>query len=258
MQAKKRYGQNFLINEGVINKIVTSVLASSDDLIIEIGPGRGALTKRLKEKLSYLVAYEIDTDMHMYLDDIVSDKVRIKYQDILKSDLKGDIKNIKYNDLYLVGNLPYYITTPILEYITKLNLGFKSFTIMVQKEVGNRFMAKPGSREYGYFTLFLQHYYDIEKVCDVKRGSFNPAPNVDSVVIQLTLKDNIAPVNEDEYFKFLKNIFKQKRKTLKNNLSKTDFMIIEPYLKEHNISQNIRAEELQEAVLIDLFKLIKS
>lgn len=257
MKAKKRYGQNFLIDNNVIKKITNEVSSSSSDLIIEIGPGKGALTKELKKKDSYIIAYEIDTDLVTTLEKIENEKVKVIYKDILTTNIKEDINNINYSELYIVGNLPYYITTPIIEHIIKQNLVFKKFTIMVQKEVADRFMAKPKSKDYGYITLVLKYFFDTFKVCDVSKYSFNPVPKVESAVISFIPKENKEKIDVDKYFDFLKIIFRQKRKTLKNNVSNIyNWDKIIKVLAKYNISESCRAEELEEQVILDIFKSI--
>lgn len=257
MKAKKRYGQNFLIDNNVIKKITDEVSSSSSDLIIEIGPGKGALTKELKKKDSYIIAYEIDTDLVTTLEKIENEKVKVIYKDILTTNINEDINNINYSELYIVGNLPYYITTPIIEHIIKQNLVFKKFTIMVQKEVADRFMAKPKSKDYGYITLVLKYFFDTFKVCDVSKYSFNPVPKVESAVISFIPKENKEKIDVDKYFDFLKIIFRQKRKTLKNNVSNIyNWDKIIKVLAKYNISESCRAEELEEQVILDIFKSI--
>ena len=161
MKAKKSLGQNFLIDNNVINKIVSEVDALPGQLVIEIGPGRGALTKRLLSLGCKVIAYEIDTDLRFVLDNLNGD-VKVIYKDFLTSDISEDIKSVEYNNLYLVGNLPYYITTPIIEHVIESKINFKKFTIMVQKEVADRFLASTGTRDYGYITLVLKYYFNIE------------------------------------------------------------------------------------------------
>lgn len=257
MKAKKRYGQNFLIDNNIIKKITDEVSSSSSDLIIEIGPGKGALTKELKKKDSYIIAYEIDTDLVTTLEKIENEKVKVIFKDILTTNIKEDINNINYSELYIVGNLPYYITTPIIEHIIKQNLVFKKFTIMVQKEVADRFMAKPKSKDYGYITLVLKYFFDTFKVCDVSKYSFNPVPKVESAVISFIPRVNKEKIDVDKYFIFLKIIFRQKRKTLKNNVSNIyNWDKIIKVLVKYNISESCRAEELEEQVILDIFKSI--
>lgn len=253
MKAKKYLGQNFLVDNNIINKIIAEIPANENDLIIEIGPGRGALTSKLKTKSSFLVAYEIDTDLKPILDKFENNKVKILYKDFLTSNIKEDIKDINYDNLFIVGNLPYYITTPIIEHIIKEDLNIEKLIIMVQKEVGNRFMAEPKSKDYGYITLLLKYYYNITKVVDVSRYAFNPVPKVDSCVLSLTKKNNNKIIDTDKYFTFLKQAFKYKRKTLKNNLDSKDYLKAKEVLDKYNYSENTRAEEISEEVFIEIF-----
>ena len=256
MKAKKSLGQNFLVDGNIIKKIIDEVDASDKDLIIEIGPGKGALTKLLKEKKAYLIAYEIDKDLIIELKKLEDFKTKIINQDFLTSDINEDIKDYNYDKLYIIGNLPYYVTTPIIEHIIKQDLIINKITIMVQKEVADRFMAKPKTKEYGYFTLFLRYFFEIQKVCDVKPTSFIPSPKVNSSVINL-IPRKIKPILDiDNYSLFLKQAFQQKRKTLKNNLKQYNWNNINEILQKYNLNDNARAEELSEELLIEIFKSI--
>ena len=257
MKAKKSLGQNFLIDNNVINKIVDEVSACNNDLIIEIGPGRGALTSKLKKKGCNVIAYELDTDLSNILSKLEDDKLHVIYKDFLSSNIKDDIKDIKYNNLYLVGNLPYYITTPIIEHIIKENINFTKFTIMIQKEVADRFMAHEKTKDYGYITLVLKYYFEIKKVCDVSKYAFNPVPKVESSVISFTPRKNKLDVEIEDYFKFLKNAFRLKRKNLRNNLNGIyDLEKIEDVLEKYGLDLSVRAEELSEEIFVDLWKNI--
>ena len=256
MKAKKRLGQNFLVNKLIINKIVDEVLACKKDLIIEIGPGKGALTKLLKEKKAFVLAYEIDLDLKQYLEKLEDNQTTIVWQDFLKSNIKQDLKKFKYEKLYIIGNLPYYITTPIIEHIINSDLIFEKLVIMVQKEVAQRFLALPHNKEYGYITVILNYFFDIFKIIDVPRSAFNPIPNVDSMVLSLKpkkLKENLDFLKFQE---FLKDCFHQKRKTLKNNLNGYDWDKIKKVLNASELNENIRAEELSLEMFIKIFRSI--
>ncbi|MDE6285080.1 MAG: 16S rRNA (adenine(1518)-N(6)/adenine(1519)-N(6))-dimethyltransferase RsmA [Bacilli bacterium] len=254
MQAKKKFGQNFLVNEKYINSIIDAIDVFSNDLIIEIGPGKGALTKRLKEKGANLIAYEIDTDLQPILNALEDEKTQIRYKDFLQAD----IVNLKkqYQNIYCIGNLPYYITTPIIERIITSRLEPREMVIMVQKEVADRFLAKPHTKEYGYFTVYLQHYFQVERVVDVPNTAFQPAPKVDSTVLKLKWKENQPDIDEEKYIKLLKNSFSQKRKQLKNNLKMYNWEAIKEVLSEYNLAETVRAEELSEEVYIQLCQKI--
>ena len=256
MKAKKQLGQNFLIDDNIKRKIISEINASENDLIIEIGPGKGAITKLLKSFNSFLIAYELDTDLKEYLDNLVDKKTTVFYKDILKANIKEDVKDINYQNMYIVGNLPYYITTPIIESITKQNLKFNSFVIMVQKEVAERFMAKPGTKDFGYFTVYLNYYYDIKKVCDVSKNSFSPVPKVDSTVIKLISKNSNNNIDIEKYLAFLKRCFQQKRKTLKNNITNEEWLNAKKVLDKYNLPDSIRAEQLNEDQLLEIYREI--
>lgn len=248
---KKKYGQNFIQDQTVIDKIVTSINPQPDDLIIEIGPGAGALTKELKKYNSYLLAFEIDEDTKEYLLPLENEKVKIIYEDILKTDIKKYITNINYKKLYIIGNLPYYITTPIIERIISLNLNETSLTIMVQKEVGERFLAHCHQKEYGYITVILNYWYIIEQLIDVSKNSFYPKPKVDSKVIKLVRKDTLE-IDYEKFKKIVKNSFQFKRKTIGNNLKQYDTKLLSQILEQHHFNLLNRAEDLDLETFIDI------
>ena len=249
---KKKYGQNFLQDKTTITNIVNSINASVDDLIIEIGPGAGALTKSLAKKNSYLIAYEIDTDAMDYLSFLENDKVKVIYDDFLKRDVFNDIKDINYKNLYIIGNLPYYITTPIITKIIESNLRPKELVFMVQKEVADRFTAKVSTREYGSISVFLNYYFDTKKLFVVDRKKFYPVPNVDSAVIKLTHKENQISVDIEKFNKIIKDSFRFKRKNLRNNLKGYDLEKIASILDEHGLTLDHRAENLNYKVFVDI------
>ena len=256
MKAKKSLGQNFLVDNNIIDKIINEITSDSNDLIVEIGPGMGALTKRLKSRKSYLIAYEVDRDLEDILSKLVDSKTRILWQDFLKSNILEDIKDIKYNKLFIVGNLPYYITTPIIEHIVDSNINFEKLVIMVQKEVADRFLASPKTKDYGYISVLLQYYFDIKRVCNVSRYSFNPVPKVESTVLSFRAKKIRADVDIEKYKEFLKIAFRQKRKTLKNNLSNYDWENAKKVLDKYNLSDSIRAEEINGDIFIEIFNIL--
>lgn len=248
---KKKYGQNFLNDNNIIENIVNSINPTTHDLIIEIGPGSGALTKKLKKYNSHLIAFEIDEDTKKFLLPLEDEKTKIIYEDFLEADIKEHISKIHYDKLYIIGNLPYYITTPILEKIIDSKLEQESITIMVQKEVADRFLAKPGVRDYGYMTVFLNLNFNIKKICDVSKKSFYPMPNVDSTVIKL--ENNCVKVNDYQQFKsLLKEAFQFKRKTIYNNLKYHDKNKLESILISHGYNLSSRAEDLDLETFIDL------
>lgn len=239
---KKSLGQNFLKDNNIINKIVDSINTNKDDLIIEIGPGDGSLTKELVKKDSDVLCFEIDERLKKSLESIDSKHLNIIFDDFLRVNLKDYISD-KYKRLFFVGNLPYYITTAIINKITNESNPYE-ITIMIQKEVANRFMAKPGSREYSSISVYLQYNFDITKVCDVSKNSFEPIPKVDSMVIKLKSKNKEYVKDEELFYKIVKDSFKQKRKNLRNNLRSYDLDKIENILTSINKTLQNRAEEL--------------
>lgn len=248
---KKKYGQNFLVDNNILDKICESIKPKKDDLIIEIGPGSGNLTKRLKEYGSFLLCFEIDNTLSKFLDLLVDDKTKIVYDDFMNINLDDYVDERKYNNIYVIANIPYYITTPIIEKITFSKIKVNSLTLMVQKEVADRLSSNFGNKEYGYITVFLNAFYKINKLFNVNRNSFYPVPNVDSAIIRLESIDN----NIDDFNRFnnlIKNAFKFKRKTLKNNLRGYNLEVINNILVKYNYSLNNRAEDIPVNVYIDI------
>ena len=249
---KKSLGQNFLKDENIIKKIASSILPNNDDLIIEIGPGAGALTKHLINKNCDVICFEIDRRLENILTELKNDKLTIIFEDFLKVDLNKYI-NKKYKRLFFVGNLPYYITTAIINKIVDESNPYE-IIIMIQKEVAERFMAKPKSREYNSLSVFLQYNFDIEKIAIVSKNCFEPIPKVDSMVIKLKNKSNkLFVTNEEKFYKFIKDSFKQKRKNLRNNLKNYDLNKIEKIMKTFNKDLTSRAEELSIEEFIKIF-----
>ena len=252
---KKMYGQNFIIDENTINNIIKLSGVDKDTLVIEIGPGAGSLTFKLSKFAGNVIAYEIDESLKPLLLDNLKSKnnIDIIFQDFLKSDVLGDIKKYEYKKLYVVANLPYYITTPIVTKFITDNIPVDKLIIMVQKEVGNRFKAIPNTKEYNSLSIFLNYYFDIKKILDVSKNVFVPKPNVDSIVLELSKKDNKYKIkNEELFFKLVKDSFKQKRKTLKNNLKNYNLDIINKVLNEYGLDLNVRAENLSIEQFIDI------
>jgi len=250
MKAKKSLGQNFLKEDTIINKIVSLLNVKEKDLIIEIGPGKGALTKKLVNLSAKLICVEIDKDMHPFLDNL---NCQIIYEDILSLDLKSLANFKQYENIYVIGNLPYYITTPIMQKLIESNINIKEMIFMVQKEVAQRFTAKAGVSEYGYMSLYLNYYYDVFYEFTVESKYFLPEPKVDSAIIKLIKKHKRYNIDEKKYFSFLKEAFALKRKTLKNNLKNYDWNKIVPILKAHNLDVNVRAEEISQEIFIEIF-----
>lgn len=248
---KKKFGQNFLTDENILNNIVNFSNVDSDTLVIEIGCGAGALTKKLVKSAKNVIGYEIDETLKPILNTI--EGAEIIFCDFLKRDVKEDISKYEYEKLFVIANLPYYITTPIITKIIDDKLGVDKIVVMVQKEVGDRLSATPNTKEYNSLTIFINYYFNVKKLFVVSKNVFIPKPNVDSVVISLekkSMKYNLK--NEDIFFKLVRDAFVQKRKTLKNNLQKYDFNIIEEVLAENNFKSDVRAEALPIEVFIEI------
>lgn len=252
---KKKYGQNFLNDDNILNNIVTKSEITKDTLVMEIGVGAGALTLKMQPYAKNIIGYEIDKSLKNILDDKFKDKnnVEIIYCDFLQTNIKNDLEKYNYTDLYVISNLPYYITTPIINKLISDKIDVSKIVVMVQKEVGDRFNAKPGTKEYNSLTIFLNYYFDINKLLDVSRNSFMPKPNVDSVVIQMKRKNKKYNVdNEELFFKIVKDAFTYKRKNLKNNLKKYNLDKIDEVLHKHNLDLNVRAESLSIDIFIEI------
>ena len=252
---KKSLGQNFLQDINVLTNIVKSANIKEKSLVIEVGPGSGNLTREIAKVANQVLCYEIDERLEVILDKSLIDyhNIDIIFDDFLKRDIKKDIEKYEYDNLYLVANLPYYITTPIIEKVIDSNLPFKQLTIMIQKEVGERFNAKPGTKEYNSLTVYLNYYFNLKKEFIVSRNCFIPKPNVDSIVISLIKKDNLLELkNKDHFNKLLRDSFKFKRKTLKNNLKNYDLEKINDVLSKYNFNLTTRAEEIPLEVFVDI------
>ena len=252
---KKSFGQNFLNDPNIIHNIVDKTNIKENSLVIEVGPGSGALTTELAKVAKNVLSYEIDTRLEETLDENLKEfnNVEIIYDDFLTRDIKSDIVDYSYDNIYFVANIPYYITTAIVERLIASKIDFKAITIMIQKEVADRFSAHVKSRDYGSITVFLNYYFDIEKLLYVSRNAFIPKPNVDSEVISLRKKEERKKVNNEEmFFKLVRDSFKFKRKNIRNNLKNYDLSIIEKVLNKYNKDLTARAEELELDIFIDL------
>ncbi len=252
---KKKFGQNFIIDENVINSIIDKSKIDKDTLVIEVGPGAGSLTYKLGISAKNVICYEIDTTLENVLKENTRDlnNVKIIYQDFLKANVLDDIKGYEYKKLYFVANLPYYITTPIIIKIIEDCIPVDKMVFMVQKEVGNRFKALPGSKEYGSLSVYLNYYFDVKKILDISRHVFMPEPNVDSIIVEFSKKENLLAVkNEEVFFKLIRDSFTQKRKTLRNNLKGYDLEKIEEVLNRHKLDLSVRAEQLSTEIFIEI------
>ncbi len=220
--ANKKLGQNFLIDEEIVEKIVNAAEITSEDLVIEIGPGLGTLTQKLLEKAAKVIAVEIDNKMITILYDrfLLYKNLEIINEDILKIDLKTLIEKNNFKTAKVVANLPYYITTPIIMQLLEQKLPISTITVMVQKEVAERLTALPGNKNSGAITYSVYYYSEAEVVTNVGSSKFIPEPEVDSQVIKLNLRKTpvVNPKDEKLFFRLIKASFMQRRKTLVNSL----------------------------------------
>jgi len=253
LTAQKRYGQNFLIDSNILEKIVASAGITEEDTVLEIGPGIGTLTQHLAEAAKKVICVEIDKNMIPVLEYTLADfeNVTVINQDILKADIVNILKENGAESAKVVANLPYYITTPIIMELLEKDLPIESITVMIQKEVAERMQTGPGSKDYGALSLAVAFYSKAEVKMTVSPNCFIPRPNVDSAVIRLDkLKEPAVKVKDRaEMFRIIKGAFEQRRKTLTNALShssayKTDKKNIENALLEMGKNINIRGEEL--------------
>ncbi|MBF0715495.1 16S rRNA (adenine(1518)-N(6)/adenine(1519)-N(6))-dimethyltransferase RsmA [Gemelliphila palaticanis] len=220
---KKSLGQNFLIDNNVLNRIVSGAEIDKNTGVIEIGPGIGSLTEKLAEAAKKVVSFEIDGRLIPILSDTLSEfnNVEIINMDILKVDVDSVIKE-KFSDcekVMVVANLPYYITTPILTHLIENTKLIDGYVVMMQKEVANRLNAKAGTKDYNSLTILLNYYTDVDYLFTVPKKVFVPAPNVESAVVKLmTKKSKEVQLVSDKFFDFVRSCFVQRRKTLLNNL----------------------------------------
>lgn len=256
--ANKSLGQNFLVNDKVIEQIVDGAEVNKEDLIIEIGPGLGTLTKELLEKAGKVIAVELDKRMIEILTDRFSlyKNFELINEDILKVELDKLIADnlnrldLGLNKVKIVANLPYYITTPIIMKLLEEKLNIDSITVMIQKEVADRLIEIPGGKNTGAITYSVYYYAEAKKILNVMPNSFIPEPAVESEVINLKIRhENIVEVkNEKLMFKIIKYAFMQRRKTLVNALEKTELFKdkkdIINLLKKLDIDEKIRGEKL--------------
>jgi len=252
---QKRFGQNFLIDTHVLEKIIKSAEITKEDLVLEIGPGIGTMTQYLCENAREVVAVEIDKNLIPILEnDTLAeyDNVTIINEDILKVDLNALVKEKNGgNRIKVVANLPYYITTPIIMGLFEAHVPLKNITVMVQKEVADRMQAGPGSKDYGALSLAVQYYATPYIVANVPPNCFMPRPNVGSAVIRLTLHEEPTVKAEDEAFMFavIRASFNQRRKTLVNGLTNASELHVtkeevQEALEKMGLSVTVRGEAL--------------
>ncbi|MGO4901103.1 16S rRNA (adenine(1518)-N(6)/adenine(1519)-N(6))-dimethyltransferase RsmA [Bacillus sp. GM2] len=253
---KKSLGQNFLIDTNILDRIVDHAGVTERTGVIEIGPGIGALTEQLAKRAKKVTAFEIDQRLLPILKDTLSpyDNVTVIHQDVLKADVRAvmDEQFQDCDEVMVVANLPYYVTTPIIMKLLEENLPLKGIVVMLQKEVADRMAAKPSTKEYGSLSIAVQFYTEAKTVMNVPKTVFVPQPNVDSAVIRLTLRGEPAVAVQDEafFFQVVKSSFAQRRKTLFNNLvnnlpnGKEKKSEIERVLQDSQIDGKRRGESL--------------
>lgn len=259
LMAKKGYGQNFLIDVSIAKRIAATI--PSDGVVLEIGPGIGSLTEQLAIQAKKVIAYEVDERLPAILEEELSDyeNVEIRLKDFLTCDLENELGEYK-DSLYVAANLPYYITSPVLFQLFEATISFPIITVMIQKEVADRFIAKPNTKEYGSLSVEAQYLYDIKRVCNAPKTAFMPSPNVDSTVISFIKKEQEETVdNLQDFFTFVKACFKQRRKTIYNNLKEYlgDVACVEHILKAMDLEPSIRAQALTVLQFVKLYHIMK-
>ncbi len=268
MSAKKKFGQNFLIDSGVLENIVEAAGVTDEDCVLEIGPGIGTLTQYLAEVAGRVVAVEIDKTLMPVLDDTLSeyDNVTIINEDVLKVDI-GQVA-AEYNEgrpMKVVANLPYYITTPIIMKLFESGAPIESITVMVQKEVADRMTEGPGSKDYGSLSLAVGYYAEAEPVCDVPPSSFIPQPAVGSAVVRLSRyeKPKVRVRDEKYMFEVIRTSFNQRRKTLSNSLSNNPALgvsreEVQAALEKMGMDEKVRGEVLSLEQFAELSDILQS
>ena len=253
ISANKDLGQNFLIDDNVIENIVEAAEINEKDFVIEIGPGLGTLTSRLVEKAGKVIAIELDKKMLQILNDrfALYNNFSLINEDVLKVNLNDLIQqeNTQNYTVKIVANLPYYITTPIVMKLLEEKLNIESITVMIQKEVADRLTETPGGKNTGAITYCVYYYAEAQEVLTVPNTSFVPEPKVNSEVIKLNIRKEPPVVLKDEkmFFKVVKASFMQRRKTLLNGLTNAGIASkekLKEILQELNLSENVRGESL--------------
>ncbi|MFQ3549035.1 MAG: 16S rRNA (adenine(1518)-N(6)/adenine(1519)-N(6))-dimethyltransferase RsmA [Armatimonadota bacterium] len=259
LRPNKKLGQNFLIDRNILHKIIESAEILKDDCVLEIGSGLGVLTQELSNLADKLIAVETDTYLIPVLDYTLLEysNINLVHQDILKIDFNDILSsNKKY---IVVGNLPYYITTPIISHLIENKHFFSRFIVMVQREVANRMTAKPNSEDYGSLSLYLNYHCKVSNVMNVSKNCFYPVPDVDSSVVRIDILDEPSVKVKDEklLFAVIKAAFGQRRKTLHKSLEKTDIIGIDKTIISNALeSANIDADRRGETLSIEEFALL--
>lgn len=263
---RKKYGQNFLTDDEILDRIVEAAAVTKDDCVLEIGPGIGTLTMRLAQEAGEVIAVEIDRNLIPILHETLAeyDNVTVIHGDILKTDIRGLISERGGGRLKVVANLPYYITTPIIMTLFESHLPLESVTVMVQKEVAQRMKTGPGSKEYGALSLAVQYYSRPEIVAAVPASCFMPRPKVDSTVIRLDVyKEPPVEVSDEKWlFAVIRASFNQRRKTLANGLANAGHLgvkrqQVEEVLAAMGLPASVRGETLSLEQFAELSNRLK-
>lgn len=256
LKAKKKFGQNFLIDANTVEKIAKNA-CDKDHTTIEIGPGIGSLTQKLAKYSKEVIAYEIDSSLIPVLSETLGDldNVTVIEEDFLITDL--DQASYHDEEIVVAANLPYYITTPILFKLFESDLKIKCISVMVQKEVADRFKASVNSKDYNALSVIVQHSYDVSILMNISKNVFNPKPNVDSAVIVFKPKTKKYVKNEKEFYEMVKMAFTQRRKTLFNNLKEHfDIEKIRKMYELLGLKDAIRAQEIDLDTFIRIYEVL--
>ena len=262
--AKKNYGQNFLIEPSVVEKIARSAIGEKKCVAFEIGPGIGALTQYLCEYAQKVVSFEIDERLPEVLKDTLQeyDNFEIVLQDFLTIDLNAWVEKYRQEgyEVVVAANLPYYITTPILFKIFEAEANISSITVMMQKEVADRFYAKVNTKDYNALSVITQYRCEVSPVMKVPKNVFMPKPNVDSAVLQFRLKQRNENIEEEVFFEMVKACFKQRRKTMLNNFGEylQDKAKAMALLEQANIDPKRRGESVSLAEFLVLYEVMRN
>lgn len=261
LRAKKNFGQNFLVDENILMKIVQAAGPDLETGVLEIGPGIGALTEVLLQNFCKVLAFEIDNNLFSLLEEELKEYKNLKLvnKDFLKVDLEKEFEYFSdCKRVIVVSNLPYYITTQIILRFLEEDYRIEELFFMVQKEVAERLVAEKGTKDYGSLSVLMKYRSDAEILFHVSRNCFLPRPNVDSAVIKLKKrKVDLGIKNENQFLKFIRNIFTQRRKTLVNNILQTyGFSREKIYelLRDGGINENVRSEALSLEKIAEIYK----
>lgn len=263
IKPKKSLGQNFLSDQNIQRKIIKACNLTDQDIVLEIGAGFGNFSVQLAPYVKKLYALEIDERLYPYLEQslILQDNCQVVKCDILKFDLNKFLKDNAINQkIKVIGNIPYYISSPIIEHLINCRDNISVAFMTVQKEFGRRVVAGPGSKEYGSFSCFVQYYTSAKILFEIKPSCFKPSPKVDSCFLALKFRDKPAFKTGDEelLFKLIRTAFNQRRKTLRNSLDGfIEQKELEKFLDESGIDKNVRPEELALEQFAELVKKVK-